>query len=123
MFAVSSKILVEIISCMAEEVPEYITELSYTDYFGDKAVGRSAMQKIMTAWENEPKQFKVNRKNRTLTYSYPDQGRLYELAYIQQELPPALNAQLTAKSIVMDLDQAIEIFETSFRRGLLGRQI
>jgi hypothetical protein len=117
-FAVSSKLLIDIISSTCDDVPSYISELSYTDYFGDKAVGRSAMQKIMTAWKNERKQFKVDRKNNKLIYSYPDQGRLYELTYIQQELPPILNAQLTAKSIVMDLDQAINIFETSFRRSV-----
>lgn len=119
-FAVSSKIIVEIISESVDNLPNYVSLLSYADYFGDRVVGRNAIQKILSAWRTEPKQFKVYKKRNTLTYTYPEQGRLYELAYIQQELPPALNARLTARSIVMDLDQAKIIFETSFKRGLFG---
>lgn len=119
-FEVSSRIIIDIISSAIDEVPDYVLPLSYTDYFGDKAVGRKAMQKIMSAWRTEPKQFKIDKKHNTLTYTYPEQGRLYELAYIQQELPPALNARLTARSIVMDLDQAKIVFETSFKRSLFS---
>ena len=119
-FEVSSKIIVEIISESVDTLPSYVSQLSYTDYFGDKAVGRKAMQKIMDAWRTEPKQFRVDKKRNTLTYTYPEQGRLYELAYIQQELPPVLNARLTARSLVMDLDQAKIIFRISFKRYLFG---
>lgn len=119
-FAVSSKIIVEIISEFTDVLPSYVSLLSYTDYFGDKAVGRKAIQKILNAWRTEPRQFKIDKRRNTLTYTYPEQGRLYELAYIQQELPPVLNARLTARSIVMDLDQAKIIFETSFKRNLFG---
>lgn len=119
-FEVSSKIIVEIISESVDTLPSYVSQLSYTDYFGDKAVGRKAMQKIMDAWRTEPKQFRVDKKRNTLTYTYPEQGRLYELAYIQQELPPVLNARLTARSLVMDLDQAKIIFRISFKRNLFG---
>ena len=112
---------IDIITSAIDEVPDYVLPLSYTDYFGDKAVGRKAMQKIMSAWKTEPKQFKVDKKHNTLTYTYPEQGRLYELTYIQQELPPALNARVVgARSIVMDLDQAKVFFNTPFRKGLFG---
>ncbi len=119
-FAVSSKILRSIIAEHEANIPEYITELSYSDYFGDKAVGRKAMQKILTAWKNEPHQFKVDRRNNTLMYSYPENGRMYELLYLQQELPPALNVRLISKSIIMDYDQAKQYFGISFRKRLLS---
>ena len=116
-FEASSKILVDIISSSLDEQPAYVMQLSYADYFGDKAVGRSAMQKIMNAWKTEPNQFRVDKKSNTLTYTYPEQGRMYELAYIQQELPPILNARLTAKSIVMDYDQARKMFDNRFKKN------
>lgn len=115
-FAVSSEIICNMIKEHCETVPQYVRTLNYSDYFGAKAIGRTAMQKIMTAWKNEPKQFHVDKRNNKLIYSYPEQGRFYELAYIHQELPPALNAQLTARSIVMDLDVAREVFGCGFRK-------
>lgn len=36
---------------------------------------------------------KVDRKQNTLTYTYPENANMYELGYLQQELPPALNAK------------------------------
>ena len=53
-------------------------------------------------------------------YSYPENGRMYELLYLQQELPPALNVRLTSKSIIMDYDQAKQYFGISFRKRLLS---
>lgn len=120
-FEVSSKTLVDIISSSLDEVPSYVIHLKYADYFGDKAVGRTAMQKIMNAWKTEPSQFRVDKKSNTLTYSYPEQGRFYELAYIQQELPPVLNARITAKCIIMDLDSAQNVFDNKFRKRFLWR--
>ena len=120
-FAASSEILTDILDANTDKLPEYIEPLSYTDYFGDKAIGRNAMRKIMTAWKSEPSQFKVDRKNNRLIYSYPEQGRTYELIYLQQELPPVLNAQITARSLVMDLKEARKLFRNSFRKGLFSR--
>lgn len=96
----------------------YDDKLTYTDYFGDKAVGRKAIEKIISAWKTEPKQFKIDKKRNTLTYTYPEQGRLYELSYIHQELPPILNARLTSRSIIMDLDQAQNVFDIPFAKRI-----
>ena len=55
-FAISSEVLVDIITeCAPEEKPDYFEVLSYTDYFGEKVVGRNAIAKIINAWENEKK--------------------------------------------------------------------
>ena len=119
-FSISSEILVDIISSVHTDLPEYIVPLSYTDYFGDKAIGRNAMRKIMTAWKSEPSQFKIDKKNNKIVYSYPEQGRIYELSYLQQELPPILNAQVTARTLIMDLDEAKKLFGISFRKRWFG---
>ena len=55
-----------------------------------------------------------------LVYTYPENGRLYELRYLQDELPPALEARVTARSLVMKLDVAIEVFGETFKKGIFG---
>lgn len=119
-FHTSSLILKEIFEEYGETVPSYTTELSYSDYFGDKAVGKNAMKKIVIAWENDRKMFSINKRKNTLSYSYADPGRTYELRYIQQELPPVLNATLVGSSIVMDLDKAKEVFSIEFKKSLFA---
>ena len=116
-FEASSTVLMNIFNEYgAEAVPEYIRILTYADYFGNKAVGRNAIQKIIIAWQNEADQFVIDKKKNKLTYSYPDGGRTYELKYIFDELPPVLNAQLVSRSIVMELDKAQEFFDVEFRK-------
>jgi len=116
-FEASSTVLVSIFNEYGEnEASEYVRVLKYKDYFGSKAVGRNAIQKILVAWQNEPDQFLIDKKKNKLTYSYPDGGRTYELKYIFEELPPILDAQLVSKSIIMKLDKAEEFFEIEFRK-------
>lgn len=119
-FRASSIILRDIFREYCEEVPEYVEELSYSDYFGDLAIGKHAIEQIRTAWQTEPKMFKVDKKKNALIYTYPEGGRLYELKYLQEELPPALECQVTSRSLVMKLDVAMEVFGEKFKRGLLG---
>lgn len=117
-FEISSKVLMDIIKEYSDSVPDYVMELNYSDYFGDKAIGKNAMKKILSAWENDRKNFKIDKKKNTLTYSYADNNRSYELRYIQQELPPALNAELVGSSLVMDLKKAKEIFGLEFKKKI-----
>ena len=119
-FQVSSKVLYDVFSTVLEDKPEYISELCYADYFGDQAVGRKAIQKLSLAWKNEPKQFKIDRKNNKVRYSYPEAGALYELAYLQQELPPSMNVKRTATSIIMDLDVAEQYLGIRLRKRIFG---
>lgn len=117
-FAESSRVLREIIEESSENVPEYVRELTYSDYFGDLAIGKYAIERIKTAWQTEPKMFSVDKKNNKLIYTYPESGRLYELRYFQEELPPSLEAQVTARSLVMKLDVAQEVFGELFKKRL-----
>lgn len=119
-FKASSIILKDIFQECCGEIPEFVNELSYSDYFGDLAIGKHAIEQIRTAWQTEPKMFKVDKKKNTLIYTYPEGGRLYELRYLQEELPPALESQVTSRSLVMKLDVAMEVFGEKFKRGLLS---
>ena len=120
-FEVSSTVLVEIINEYAPgDLPEYFGVLNYSDYFGEKVVGRNAIAKIINAWENEKKQFTIDRKRNRLIYTYPEGTNLYELKYICDELPPKLNAKVASRTLVMDLDMACEFFNTKFRKGIFG---
>ncbi|MDO4188173.1 MAG: hypothetical protein Q4D29_04210 [Lachnospiraceae bacterium] len=119
-FSISSYVIKSIYSDYMEEIPEYVTELNYSDYFGDKAIGKNAMKKIVKAWEVDKKGFSIDKKKNMLTYTYADSSRTYELRYIQQELPPVLNAIVVGSSIVMDLDKAKQVFEMEFKRGFFG---
>lgn len=115
-FEVSSVVLKSIFEEYIEELPEYVAELSYSDYFGNKAVGKNAMKKIVEAWNNDRKNFRVDKKKNTLVYTYADSSRTYELRHIQQELPPVLNARVIGSSIVMDLDKANDVFNAIFKK-------
>ena len=116
----SSIVLKNIIEEFCDELPEYVTDLSYSDYFGDLAIGKHAIDQIKTAWQNEPKSFKIEPKKNKLIYTYPEAGRLYELRYLQDELPPALECKVISRSLVMNLDAATEIFGEKFKRKLLS---
>lgn len=117
-FKISSEVLVEIIhEYIAEDIPDYFVVLSYSDYFGEKVVGRNAIAKIKNAWENEPKQFSIDKKKNRLVYTYPDSANVYELRYICDELPPKLNAKVASKCLSMDLKQACEFFGVRFRKS------
>ena len=103
-----------------EELPEYIRVLNHSDYFGERVVGKNAIQKIISAWENEPKQFVVDRKRNKLVYTYPENANMYELRYINDELPPKLNSHVNSRSLSMDLDEAEKFFGRKFKKKIFG---
>lgn len=120
-FKVSSETICEIFQKNGEDVPEYISVLSFSDYFGDRAVSENAMEKILRAYNDEPKQFKVKRRANKLIYSCGENGSYYALRYIYDELPPSLNAQLNATNLVMDLDQAEKMCGRRFSNLRFGK--
>lgn len=118
-FATSSEVLLEIISEFAPDLkPDYFEVLCYSDYFGEKVVGRNAINKIINAWENERKQFTIDKKKNKLIYSYPDGALTHELKYICDELPPKLKAKVASRSLVMELDMACEFFDIKFKKSI-----
>lgn len=119
-FKASSITIKEIFEEYMEVIPDYVRVLTFSDYFGDKAVGKNAMKQIMTAWENDRKNFIIDKKKNVLTYSYADNSRSYELKYIQQELPLVLDAKVVGSNLVMKLDKAKEIFGVEFKKKIFG---
>lgn len=117
-FRLSSETICEIFDECNQERPDYITPLSFNDYFGDKAVSKNAIEKILSAWENEPKQFRIDKKQNKLIYSCGENGNVYLLKYIHEELPPTLNAKLGTTNLVMDLDKAEELFGRKLKKKL-----
>ncbi len=118
-FKISSETIVEIYHECMDDIPEYIKVLSFSDYYGDKVVGHSAIEKIQNAWENERSSFKINRKENKVVYTYPENST-YELKYIIDELPPQLDAKKGGKTLSMDLKEAEKFFGIKFKKGLFG---
>lgn len=111
----SSDVLKSIIKEYTDELPSYVEDLTYFSYFGATAIGRNAINKIRLAWENEPKNFRTNKNNNTLTYTF-NENAYYDMKYIVDELPPTLNAQITGNGLVMNLKEAQAFFNYSFKK-------
>ena len=120
-FLLSSRTIRNIYNDVYETVPDYVRELSISDYFGAKVVGKNAIQKIREAWISEPQAFAIDKKKNMLTYTVPDHAT-YEINYLVDELPPQLNARKTPRSLIMDLDEAERFFEMRFRHGIIRRR-
>ena len=112
----SSKILKDIFNECSSNIPSYVRELDFNDYFGDKVVGKNAMDRIIKAWQNQKEQFEIKKKENTLVYKVPESSN-YELGYLVNELPPKLNAKKIGGTLIMDLDAAKEFFEINFKKG------
>lgn len=117
-FKVSSETICEIIQELDIDIPDYVRELSYGDYFGEKVVGKNAINKIINAWENERSQFNIDRKKNRVTYTVPENSNLYELKYICEELPPELDAKHASRTLSMKLSEAEKFFEVKFKKRL-----
>lgn len=116
-FETSSQVIYSIFSeALGDKLPFYIRICNYSDYFGNKAVGKNAIQKIQNAWAYEPEAFTILKKKGLLEYKIPESLNVYELKYIKQELPPSLNAVLVNRTLKMDLTAAKEYFEIDFKK-------
>lgn len=115
LLAVSSRVLLDMMTEYADQpVPDYIRELTLVDYFGEKVTGSQAIKTIRTAWEINPKAFKVRDKQGQLCY---DAQQTYEADRVIKELPEDLEAHKSGGLVVMNLDKACEYFEVDFRKG------
>lgn len=121
-FAESSATIIEIAREFSnDELPAYMFGCDYNDYFGNKAVGRNAIQKIRKAWQFERDAFIIHKKNDLLEYRIPDNGNIHDLKYIRQELPPSLNAEITARTLTMSLGAASEFFGIDFKKSFFEK--
>jgi hypothetical protein len=113
---ISSEVLYEIFKEHQAFLPDYIRPLKWNDYFGDKIVGRTAMEKIITAWNTQRNNFEIRKKDNLLSYTIPDTSA-HEIGYIVNELPSSLNAKKLGSTLNMDLDAAKEVFGINFKKG------
>lgn len=121
-FAESSATIIEIAKeLIGEDLPAYMYECEFNDYFGNKAVGRNAIQKIRRAWQFEQDAFTIYRKKGLLEYRIPDNANTYVLEHIRQELPPSLNPQITSRTLTMNLDAASDFFGIDFKISFLDK--
>ena len=114
-FEYSSSILKEMIIEHIENVPEYVKVYALEDYFSEKRTSLFAIRHIKEAYQNNKKNFDVDKKNNKLTYSNPD---FHELRRIKSELPDSLGAKLMGQSLSMELNKAKAFFEIDFKRTL-----
>lgn len=121
-FTESSSTIIEIAEEFSEfELPSYMYKCDFNDYFGNKAVGRNAIQKIRRAWQFERDAFIIHKKNDLLEYRIPDNGNIHDLKHIKQELPPSLNAETTARTLTMSLGAACEFFGIDFKKTFFDK--
>lgn len=112
--AVSSKVIVDIVSEYCSSVPKYIRELDLGDYFSEKVTGKFAIKTIQNAWKTSRKSFNVNKKRNELSYNA---GQTYDAERIKKELPENLEVRKSREWIIMNLDEAKKYFEINFKKG------
>jgi hypothetical protein len=113
--AASSGVLVSIIRENAKDAPEFVRELSFTDYFGSKIIADAVIKKIKAAWKHHKKAFVIDKKADELRY---DAMEYHDAARIVKELPAELEARHILNSVVIRLSKAREFFEIDFKNRL-----
>lgn len=113
----SSKIIKDIITENVDELPEFVKEITLTDYFGEKKTADHAIKVIKDAWNINKKLFLVSKKSNELKY---DCGNNWDAERLMKELPETLEAHKTNQFITMDLKEAKEFFGINFRHGIFG---
>lgn len=116
----SSLVLVEIIKENRMDIPDYVRVVSYKDYFGESVVGRTAIEKIQTAWKHQKSNFNINKRENKLSFSIPESSS-YEIGYLVNELPISLNAKKLGGMLTMDLDKAKEVFGITFKKSIFDK--
>lgn len=116
-FAASSEVLYEMFAKF-DQIPQYIRKLSFDDYFGEKVIGKHAIETISAAWRSSPEAFGVSQKTNELYY---DIGDKWDARNIAQELPENVLLQQINTKIVMNLNEAQNFFGISFRKPFLQK--
>lgn len=115
-FQISTQTIIEIYNDCGLEIPKYVTELKYADYFGHNILTEGIRQKIVFDWTHNKKAFKVMRKRNVLEY-IPGE-RPYEAVRVCDALPEILRAKNSGIKVVMQLDEAEKFFGVHFKGRL-----
>lgn len=122
-FELSSNVLYDLFEEYSDDgVPYYVMRMNHSSYFGDEAVTYNAKKAIINAWYSEPSAFKTDKRRNELIYSFPENGQLFKLKYLQDELPPKLNCRAAGRTLTMNYKEACKFFGLQFKIGLFGKR-
>jgi len=99
-------------------LPLYVRELTFENYFDDNIIGANSKEAIVTAWETNRKNFDIKKKANQLRYAAEDER---DAERIIKELPVNLNAQKSHEWIIMDLEKSREFFGVNFKKGFWSK--
>ena len=115
-FNLSSKVIISIYEDCKIQIPPYVTEVSYADYFGHNSLTQSVKEKIIFEWAHNRKAFKVLRKQNRLEYVAGEKA--YEAVNICQALPEEIIPKQSGAKVVLKLDSAEKFFGIHFKNRL-----
>lgn len=115
-FNLSSKVIISIYEDCKIQIPPYVIEVSYADYFGHNSLTQSIKEKIIFEWAHNRKAFKVLRKQNRLEYVAGEKA--YEAVNICQALPEELIPKQSGAKVVLKLDSAEKFFGIHFKNRL-----
>lgn len=118
-FAVSSKVILQVYEEVGMTPPDYVRQLEYSDYFSSANIGQKAKDKILRDWRHNQGNFKILRKQNQLVYQPGDYE--YEADNLIKTLPEVLEATRSGTKVIMHLDKAEEFFGVRFRKSILRR--
>ena len=90
--------------------------LTVDNYFSESVTGKYAIKTIRNAWKTSKESFRINKKNNELRYNA---GATYEADRLMKELPETLEAHKSRDWVVMNLDEAKQFFDLSFKKSIL----
>ena len=116
LFKLSSETIVDIIKDYTKQ-PDYISLLSFEDYFGDNTVMRKEIrEKILTDYEHNKSAFEIRRRRNELLYTPGEFS--YEAKRVKDALPEYLEAKISGNKILMKLDKVEDFLGTTLKKGI-----
>ena len=103
-FHLSSKIICYIFEENNIEIPDYISEVTYEDYFGKTAIVENIREKMIFEWEHNRHAFRILRKTNCLEYNAGEHA--YEATRIVDALPEDICAKKSGTKVIMNLEKA-----------------
>jgi hypothetical protein len=103
-FHLSSKIICYIFEENNIEIPDYISEVTYEDYFGKTAIVENIREKMIFEWEHNRQAFRILRKTNCLEYNAGEHA--YEATRIVDALPEDICAKKSGTKVIMNLEKA-----------------
>lgn len=117
-FLLSSTVINDIYRDYMEDIPTYVSVVTYEDYFGfNNNIVKKVKEKILFEYEHNKNAFIVKKKTNTLEYIAGE--KKYEADRICNDLPEFLEARTSGVKVIMKLDKAEEFFGVKFKRRLL----